>query len=187
MKTSPLLVLALTAALPLAALRPAAAATPDTSSASPQPNIVAQATGAKDPFVLSFLDDANNNVKTDDPQAQKIHDAFANIQYLVTDQNRLLIGQLSGQNFSALLPAGIALDVNNGKGYYIVHLRNNLTFLDGTIIRFSDQPNQGFARLVLTLQDGKGNSASNYIEQPLVWAGNQPNSTPSTPSNPFGF
>src|SRR5258708_7574176 len=180
MKKLALFALPLAAALPLVAARPAHAA----ASA----NVVAQAVGDKDPFALSWLDDAKGNTKIDPTMSGKIHDAFANVQYLITDQGDLLIGQMSGSTLTPVLPAGHAVDALNGKGYYIVHMRSQTTFLDGTVIRFGDQPDQGLARLTLTLQDGKGNSASTYIEQALTWASAQPSPGPTPPTpNPFGF
>jgi hypothetical protein len=181
MKKLSLFGLAVALALPLlAAVRPAAAAN--------QVTAVAQAAGEKDPFTLSWLDDAQGKTtKTDQTTSQKIHDAFAGVQYIVTDQNQLIVGQASGSSLQPLLPPVNALDVTNGKGYYVVHLRTQSIFLDGTVYHYADDPTKGIARLTLVLIDQQGNSASTYIEQQLTWAGSSPN--PGTPpsTNPFGF
>jgi hypothetical protein len=181
MKQLSLFGLALTLALPLlAAGRPAAAAQ--------QVTAVAQAAGEKDPFTLSWLDDAQGKTtKTDQATSKKIHDVFAGAQYIITDQNQLIVGQGNGSNLQVVLAAN-AVDVSNGKGYYVVHQRGQGLFLDGTVYRFGDDPTSGIARLTLVLIDQQGNSASTYIEQLLTWASSNPGpgSNPGG-SNPFGF
>jgi hypothetical protein len=178
MKRLSLFALALSLSLPLLAGRPAAAAQ--------QVTAVAQAAGEKDPFTLSWLDDAQGKTtKTDQATSQKIHDIFSGLQYIITDQNQLILGQANGNNLQVLLAAN-ALDVSQGKGYYVVHLRGQGMFLDGTVYRFSDNPNAGIARLTLVLVDGQGNSASTYIEQGLTWAGSNPAPSSNPNTNPLG-
>jgi hypothetical protein len=179
MKKLVLFAMTFAAVLPLVAARPAHAAA--------QVNVVAQAVGDKDPFALSWLDDTNGNTKTDQTMSQKIHDTFANVQYVITDTHQLLLAQGTGGNLKTILPPVNALDVSNGQGDYVVHLRAQSTFLDGVVYQFSDEPGQGLARLTLTLLDSKGNSASTYIEQGLTFATSQPSPTPQPTPNPFGF
>jgi hypothetical protein len=65
--------------------------------------------------------------------------------------------------------------------------------LDGVVYRFSDQPDQGLARLTWILVDKAGNATTNYIEQGLTFASPkanpvpQPNPTSQPTPNPFGF
>ena len=158
--------LSLTLALPLLApARPAAAA---------QITVVAQATGDKDPFVLCFAEDAQGKSGLDKTMAQKLHDSFANAQYLLTDQGQLLIGQGNGQNLQLVVPPALAAGFNKNSSF-VVHARSadSKTFVDGVVFQFSDDPTQGLANLTVTLQDGKGNSRSAHIEQSLTWAGAQ--------------
>ncbi len=182
MKTLSLFALSLSLSLPLlAAVRPAAAA------GTQQVTAVAQAAGEKDPFTLSWLDDAQGKTtKTDQTTSKKIHDIFAGLQYIITDQNQLILGQASGSNLQVVLAAN-ALDVSSGKGYYVIHMRGQGIFLDGTVYRFGDDPSSGIARLTLVLVDAQGNSASTYIEQWLTWATNKPAPSSNPSSNPFGL
>lgn len=171
----------LATALPLlSGVRPAAAATSIT--------VAAQAAGDKNPFVMSWADSADGKTTaTDSKMAQKIHDLFGGVQFIITDKGDLVIGQVNGQNIQNLLPPAHAIDVNDGKGYYVVHLRANTVFLDGVIYRGSSDPTKGRARLTLLLIDAKGNSSSSYIEQPLTWATATPTPSPNPGTNPFGF
>src|SRR5260370_26240367 len=178
MKKLALFALTLALSLPLfAGARPAAAA---------QVTAVAQATGSKDPFALTWDDDTKGNTKTDDAASKKMHDLFAGLQYIITDQQTLILAQVSGSNLQQLLPPIAALDAN-GKGYYIVHLRAQNVFVDGTVYHFSDDPSKGLARLTLVLLDSQGNSASTYIEQDLAWAGSNPSPASNPSPNPFGL
>jgi hypothetical protein len=156
--------LSLTLSLPLLApARPAAAA---------QLTVVAQATGDKDPFVLCFADDPKGQTGLDKTMGQKLHDSFASVQYLFTDQGQLLIGRLNGQDLQLVAPPALAAGFNKNT-YFVVHARSadSKTFVDGVVFQFSDDPTQGLANLTVTLQDGKGNSRSAHIEQSLAWAG----------------
>jgi hypothetical protein len=180
MKKLVLFALTLAAALPFASARPAAAAT--------QENVIAQATGDKQPFALAWADDAQGTTtKVDSQMSQKIAAAFAGATYLITDQHHLLIGQMSGSNLQQVLPASAALDVSNGKGYYVVHLKAAGLYLDGIVVQFSDDPTKGLAVLDLVLINQQGLSESTHIEQSLSWASSQPSPGPSPAPNPFGF
>src|SRR4051812_36301698 len=103
----------LAVAFPLfSGIRPAAAATSITA--------VAQAAGDKDPFVLSWADSADGKTTaTDDKMAKTVHDLFAGVQFIITDKGDLIVGQVNGQSVQNMLPAVHAIDVNNGKGYYV--------------------------------------------------------------------
>ena len=180
MKKLALFALSLAAVLPLVTARPAAAATQETA--------VAQATGDERPFALSWADNAQGTAtQTDSAMSQKIAAAFAGVQYLITDQGHLLIGTMSGSSLQPLLPEGSALDVSNGKGYYVVHVRATGLYLDGVVFQSSQDPTQGAAILDLVLVNQQGASESTHIEQGLTWASSQPSPGPNPSPNPFGF
>src|SRR3954454_21438043 len=155
MKKLALFGMTLALALPFVTARPAAAA-------ATQVKVIAQATGDKDPFTLTWIDDAKGNTKIDDQLSGMTHDTFAGLQFIFTDSQQLVLGKVSGGNLRTVLQPAYAVDVNDGKGYYVIHMRSQGMSLDGVVYRFSDQPDQGLARLTLILLDSKGNSASTY-------------------------
>jgi hypothetical protein len=169
MKKLALFGMTLALALPLVAARAAEAAE--------QPKIVAQAAGEKDPYTLCWTDDANGT-GINDKVAAAVHDIFANMQYLFYDNSQLVLAKVSDGKLQAAMPVAWAVDVSDGKGYYVVHLRKNGVSLDGTIYRFSSQPDQWYARLTWIIPDAKGNVVSTYIEQNLTFAGTQPSPAP---------
>jgi len=180
MKKLALFAITLAAVLPLVAARPAHAATQETA--------IAQATGDKQPFALSWADDAQGTTtKTDSAMSQKIAAAFAGAQYLITDQGHLIIGQLSGSNLQPILPPAAILDVSNGKGYYVVHLKAAGIYLDGVVYQSTQDPTQGAAIFDLVLINPQGASESTHVEQGLTWASSQPSPSPAPTPNPFGF
>jgi hypothetical protein len=141
-------------------------------------NVIAQAAGDPDPFTISWTDSADGSVSIDDKMASQIHDLFAGVQYLFTDNNQLLLGQAKGSDLSLILPA--ANQIHNSKNTdFIVHLRSKdgKMFLDGEVLRFTDNPAKGYAQFTLLLLDSSGASASTLIEQSLAF----PTGTSSAP------
>jgi hypothetical protein len=141
-------------------------------------NVIAQAAGDPDPFTLSWVDSADGKVGLDDKMAGQIHDIFAGVQYIFTDNNQLLLGQAKGSDLSLILPA--ANQIHNSKNTdFVVHLRSKdgKIFLDGEVLRFTDNPAKGYAQFTLLLLDSSGASASTLVEQPLAF----PTGTSSAP------
>src|SRR5689334_24648318 len=134
MKALALIGMTLAMALPLVAARPAAA---------DEPGMVAWATGDKDPFVVNWEDQGNSDYTKVGPN-NAVHSIFAGVQYVFTDDGRLTLGKFDGPvNFQQILPPVHAIDVSDGKGYYVVHFRAEIGMsLDGVVYRYSDQPDQ---------------------------------------------
>jgi hypothetical protein len=168
MKTLALFGVTLALALPVVAARPAAAA---------QPEIVAWATGDNDPFVLTWDDPGDGSTEVKSNPA--VHSIFANLEYVFTGDGQLTLGKVSGVSLQRIMAPLHAIDVTDGKGYYVVHFRPTGIgmSLDGAIYRYSDQPDQGLARLTWILVDKAGNASTTYIEQNLTFT-----DTDSSPS-----
>ena len=162
-KQMPLMGLALALSLPLlAAARPSAAA---------GVNAIAQAVGDNDPLTISWADSADGKISLDDNMSAQVHGLFAGAQYILTDDGRLLLGHLKGSDLTLIVPQ--AAQIHNDKNtFFVTHVRSQdrALFLDGSITRFSDQPNKGYAEFTLLLVGKQGDTVSTHIEQDLVFA-----------------
>jgi hypothetical protein len=165
-------------ALPLvASARPAAAA---------EVKVVARASGDNDPFVWSWVDGADGKLTIDDKIAAQFHDVFAGVQYLFTSQNTILLGRLQGQELKPIVPTVYEVH-NEAQTYYLTHVRSQdkTLFLDGTIIRFKDEPTKGYAQWNLLLITKSGSTISSMIEQELTFAANATNPEPDPGPGPL--
>ena len=165
-------------ALPLVvSARPAGAA---------EVKVIARAAGDNDPFVWSWVDGADGKLSIDEKTAAQLHDMFAGAQYLFTDQNTILVGRLQGQELKPIVPPVVEVH-NEAQTYFLAHVRSQdkTLFLDGTIIRFKDEPTKGFAQWNLLLITKSGATISSKIEQELTFAANNTNPDPEPSPSPF--
>jgi hypothetical protein len=152
---------ALVLALPLAVARPAMAA---------EVNTIAQAAGDKDPFVISFADAADGTITLNDDMAEILYSVFAGAQYILTDDGRLLLGHLQGNNLALIAPVAAQISFNENR-YFVVHARtkDGKQFLDGRIWRSKENPKAGYAEFTFLQIGPNGVSISTHIEQDLTF------------------
>jgi hypothetical protein len=172
MKHLTLLSLAMALALPMVvAPRPAAAAE--------TVNAVAQAVGEQDPFVFTWVDGADGQLRVNPEIAQQFHGLFANARYLVLDNGQLVIGQLQGQELKTIAPT-LAVAKSEDNMFFIAHYRSQdqKFALDGTIDRYRNDPSRGYAQFNLTVVTQDGSTATTLIQQNLTFPGSSPAPTP---------
>jgi hypothetical protein len=167
MKQLSMLSVAMTLALPLlCGARPATAA---------DLKVIAQAVGENDPLTVSWLDNADGSLVISDLLSGVIHDLFAGIQYVLTEDGQLLLRRLKGNEVSLILPAAAQVH-NQKKTLFLIHMRSKdrTRFLDGSVNRFESNPSKGYAEFTLLEVLENGITASTHIEQDLVFANSGP-------------
>jgi hypothetical protein len=163
MKQLSMLSVAMTFALPLLWGAPPAAAA--------ELKVIAQAVGENDPLIISWVDTADGKLRIDDQLSGLTHVAFAGIQYILTEDGRLLLGRVKGDTLEQTMPT--AAQIHNQKNtLFIVHVRSKdrTFFLDGSVNRFQSDPSKGYAELTVLMVAPNGDTVSTHIEQDLVFA-----------------
>ena len=152
---------ALFLALPLVAARPAAAA---------EANTIAQATGDKDPWIVSFADAPDGTITLSDEMADFVYDQFAGAEYILTDNGRLLLGHLKGNDLTLIAPQAAQVPYNENR-YFVVHARSEdrTVFLDGRIFRSKEDPKVGYAEFTFLVIGKDGYTFTTHIEQDLTF------------------
>lgn len=169
MKHLTLLGLAMALVLPaVAAPRPAAAEETVTA--------IAHAVGEQDPFVFTWVDAADGELRVNPDIARQFHGLFANARYLVLNNGQLVIGQLQGQELKTIAPT-LTVARNPNNTFFIAHYRSpdKKMALDGTITRYD--ASRGFAQFNLTVTTQDGSVATTLIQQNLTFPSG--NSTPT--------
>ena len=161
-------------ALPLgAAARPAGAE---------EVTVVLRAVGEEAPFVFSWIDDKDGKISVDPGVNEQIQALFAGAQYLVTDQNRVILAHGEGSELEQVFAPAVAAN-NEEKTFFVVHLRSGdrTLFLDGTVERFRSDPKKGLAQWNLLLVGNDGSTISSVIQQDLAFPSAPVSPTPPAP------
>jgi hypothetical protein len=156
--------LALALALPLLTVaRPGLAAE--------TPTIVASAQGHAEPFVFAWVDGNDGSVKIDSKLAEQVKNTFAQIRWVFLSNNRLVLGHLKGDTLETVFSP---VQVSNSAGtYFLYHQRSSdgKTILNGSAVRYSDDPSRGYAEFTLVLLQDGGTADTVHVEQTLAFAG----------------
>ena len=141
--------------------------------------VVLRAVGGEEPFVFSWIDDKEGKVSIDPEVTEPVLALFAGAQYLVTDQNRVILAHGAGNTLEPVFdPATTAR--NDAGTFFVAHLRSGdrKLFLDGTVERFRSDPKKGWAQWTLLLVSSNGTTISSVIQQELAFP------TPTAPPTP---
>jgi hypothetical protein len=132
--------------------------------------VALRAVGEAEPFVFSWIDDKDGKISVDPGVDDQIQALFAGAQYLVTDQNQVILAHGEGNEVAQVFAPAAAAN-NAEKTFFVVHLRSKdrTLFLDGTMERFNSDPKKGFAQWTLLLVNNDGSTISSVIQQNLTF------------------
>lgn len=118
--------------------------------AQEQAQVILTAQASAEPFAFAFVD-ANGQTGSNAELAKTMKTHFAGSQWSITNNGQLTVSKGGQALIQALYVA------NEKKTWFLLHRKTAQSSVDGTIWRFSDDPNKGAAELFLTLvgQDGK--------------------------------
>ena len=144
--------------------------------------VVLRAVGEEAPFVFSWIDDKDGKISVDPGVDDQVQALFAGAQYLVTDQNRVILAHGEGNELEQVFAPAVAAN-NAEKTFFVVHLRSKdrTLFLDGTIERSDGDPKKGFAQWTLLLVNNDGSTISSVIQQDLAFPSAPVSPTPPAP------
>jgi hypothetical protein len=160
-------------------------------AAAPRParavevTVVLRAVGEEAPFVFSWIDDKDGKISVDPGVDEQIQALFAGAQYLVTDQNRVILAHGEGNEVEQVFAPAVAAN-NTEKTFFVVHLRSGdrTLFLDGTMERFNSDPKKGLAQWNLLLVGNDGSTISSVIQQDLAFPSATTSPTPPSSDRP---
>jgi hypothetical protein len=139
-------------------------------AAAEEVTVTVRAVGHEDPFVFSWLEDAEGKLSFDSAVEEQIYDLFSGVHILFTDQNRLILAHPKGNELQQVFSTMHERHTEDGT-FAVVHMRSQdrTLFINGTVERFSSDPKRGFAQWNVLMIGAEGNSISTIIQQSLTF------------------
>jgi hypothetical protein len=140
-------------------------------SAEAAPQVVLRGQAATNPFVWVWVDGADRSTSYSAEASKRFQADVAGSEWRfaedASDPERPVRVLQIGKNGQPFLQVGYLS--NEARTFFLVHGRSGGTIVDGTVVRYSDDPSKGYGQILITNYADDGSASTTRIETALAF------------------